>query len=559
MDRKHPEDSVSRRKFIKKGATIGLGAAALSGFDTPEANAQARVKWDREADVVIAGAGASGLCAAISAIDHGASVIAIDENHDIGGHAMVSGGNVPLGGGHSLQKKYGIADSADQVYLDHTDHANPEYWHSDRSLVRVWADENGPTFEFLLENGVQFREGAPGILLRPNSSVPSGTIRRLFTTQVFSNNLNETIAGSGGSGLVRALEVSARSKKVEFLLRHKLTAIIREKPSAGRVLGITARFENKNVNIRARRGVIITTGGHSSNVRFRRIFDPRLTEEYQVAGEPWSRQNGDGERLALAIGASLWATGNQTTDAGSPITKTRHIGCRYGYQSLKWNPKSPMFERAGASGLTIISFQNVILVNRVGVRFWNEMDNSFRFYQACLGTNGSLGKDGEKGNGGGPIWAIFDADAVTREKWDPKPPNVDPNGWFFSADTVAELAQKIVNPYQYKPVPANALEETVAKYNSHVDMGKDPDFNKPTPMYKIQKPPFYAAWSTPILHDTLTGLKINGKCEVIDIEDQVIPGLYCAGESAGGFGLHGLPRVTVFGRIAGRESARRQT
>ncbi len=559
MAKKRKDPVLSRRHFIKNGAALGVGATALAGLGAEEANAQTRVRWDRVADVVIAGAGAAGLCAAISARDHGVSVIAIEENHDIGGHAMVSGGNVPLGGGHSLQKKFGIVDNADLVYLDHTDHNNPEYRHSDRELVRVWADENAPTFEFLLENGVKFQDGEPRILRRPNSSVPSGTIRRLFNTQVYSTDLNVTIAGSGGSGLARGLEASARKKGVELLLRHKLTGIIREKPFGGKVLGITARFENKNVNIQARKGVIIATGGHTSNVDFRRIFDPRLTEEYQVAGEPWSRQSGDGERLAIGIGATLWATGTQTAEAGSPITKTRHIGCRYGYQSLKWNPKSPMFERAGASGLTVLNFQDVILVNRAGLRFWNEMDNSFSFYHACMGTNGNLGKNGDKPNGGGPIWAIFDADAVTREKWDPKPPNVDLNGWFFSADTIAELAGKIVNPYQNKPVPASALEQTVAKYNTSVDVGKDADFNKPTPMFKIQKPPFYAAWSTPILHDTLTGLKINGKCEVIDINDQVIPGLYCAGESAGGFGLHGLPRVTVFGRIAGREAARRQT
>jgi hypothetical protein len=49
-------------------------------------------------------------------------------------------------------------------------------------------------------------------------------------------------------------------------------------------------------------------------MQFRRIFDPRLTEEYQVTGEPWSRQTGDGEHLAMAIGASLWCTGTQTSD-----------------------------------------------------------------------------------------------------------------------------------------------------------------------------------------------------------------------------------------------------
>jgi succinate dehydrogenase/fumarate reductase flavoprotein subunit len=105
-------------------------------------------------------------------------------------------------------------------------------------------------------------------------------------------------------------------------------------------------------------------------------------------------------------------------------------------------------------------------------------------------------------------------------------------------------------------MPARALEETVAKYNSSVDAGKDPEFNRPGLMFRIQKPPYYAAWATPILHDALAGLRINSRCEVMDVRGQVIAGLYCAGESAGGFALHGLPRVTVFGRIAGREAAR---
>jgi hypothetical protein len=328
----------------------------------------------------------------------------------------------------------------------------------------------------------------------------------------------------------------------------------RESPTSGRVQGITASFYGKKVNIQARRGVIIATGGHSGNVEFRRMFDPRLTEEYQVAGEPWTKQNAEGEMLAMAIGASLWATSNTANEIGRTVTKTRHIGCKYGYQNLRWNPKSPMFDRAGASGLTVKDFQDLILVNQIGQRIWNEMDNTYNFLNACLGTNGNLGK-GDKVDGGGPIWAIFDADAAQREEWDPKPPNVDQNGYFFEADTLTQLAGKISNPYQLQPVPARALEEAVARYNSFVDAGKDADFGKPAPKHKIQKPPFYAAWSTPILHDCLAGLRINRKCQVIDLKGQVIPGLYCCGESAGGFALHGLPRVTVFGRIAGREAA----
>lgn len=479
--------------------------------------------------------------------DHGASVIVIEANHDIGGHAMLSGGNVPLGGGTSMQKKYGIEDSVDQVYLDHTNHANPQMRFCDRELVRVWANENVPTFEFLIENGVIFQDIKPTLF-------NGGTIPRQTVVKVYSDDLNETINGQNGSGLVRALEKSARAKGAEILLKHSMTKIIRESPTSGRVLGITAKFENKDVNIQAKKGVILCTGGHTSNVEFRRMFDPRLTEEYQVAGEPWSKQTAEGEIQALCIGAALWSTANQQNEGGRAVMKTRHIGCRYGYVNLKWKPKSPIFSQAGASGLTIGTWQNVILVNQAGLRFWNEMDETYAFRHAAMGTNGNLGKD-EKPNGGGPIWAIFDADAVTREKWDPNPPNVDVNGFFFSADTLAELAGKIKNPYQRHAMPGNVLEQTVAKYNSYVDMGKDVEFGRPTPMFKIQKPPFYAAWSTPILHDTLTGLKINIKCQVIDTRGQVIPGLYAAGETAGGFALHGLPRVTVFGRIAGREAA----
>ena len=129
---------------------------------------------------------------------------------------------------------------------------------------------------------------------------------------------------------------------------------------------------------------------------------------------------------------------------GAAITKTRHIGCRWGYYSLVYEPDSPMFRLARATGLTVKDWQNLIMVNQYGRRFWNEVDGSYKFFAAAMAYHG----DKTKLNGGGPIWAIFDADAVAREKWKPKPPNVDPDGYFFTADTIPELAARIKNPYQ---------------------------------------------------------------------------------------------------------------
>ena len=182
------------------------------------------------------------------------------------------------------------------------------------------------------------------------------------------------------------------------------------------------------------------------------------------------------------------------------------------------------------------------------------MDYSPNNYQdAALAPNeGSIAPD----FGAGPTWAIFDADAVKREKWDIKPPYTDPL-YFFSAPTLKELAAKIKkNPFTKVEMPGANLEATVARYNSIVDFGTDVDFGSPAPKHKIQTPPFYAAWASVEVHDTYAGLRINMKCQVMDMKGQVIPGLYCGGESAGGCSQHGQGRCITQGYIAGNAAAK---
>ena len=146
--------NLSRRDFVKTTAVGigGIGASALAGIDAAAAQAaEVPKRWDKTADVVVVGAGAAGLPAAIEAAEQGASVIVIEQNYDIGGHAIQSGGGMPLGGGTSLQKKYGIEDSPNRYFSDLV------HWHdyrfSDREIVRVFADWSAPTFEWLQEHG----------------------------------------------------------------------------------------------------------------------------------------------------------------------------------------------------------------------------------------------------------------------------------------------------------------------------------------------------------------------------------------------------------------------
>ena len=184
---------------------------------------------------------------------------------------------------------------------------------------------------------------------------------------------------SSGIGLVRPLEAAARKLGVQILLQHRMTNIIRENPISGRVIGITAMHQDKTLRILARKGVIIATGGSTSNINFRRMFDPRLTEEYcGVAGEPYSFQDASGELAGLAIGASLWGLYNQTGEFGSSITKPGRIGCQYGYVNLAWQPTSPVFHLARAIGLRVADWQDVILVKQAGLRFYDETQGQFR-------------------------------------------------------------------------------------------------------------------------------------------------------------------------------------
>ena len=78
----------------------------------------------------------------------------------------------------------------------------------------------------------------------------------------------------------------------------------------------------------------------------------------------------------------------------------------------------------------------------------------------------------------GPIWAIFDADTVAREGWQVTPPYVDPDGYCFQANTLAELAAAITNPYQAKPMDGATLQATVARYNTFVDSGSGCGFRQ---------------------------------------------------------------------------------
>src|SRR5262247_4850048 len=204
--------------------------------------------WDLEADILVIGSGAAGLPAAIKAVEGGASVIVVETNYDVGGHAIISGGHMALGGGTSAQKKYGIPDSPDTVFSDLTDwsiiqpNGAPDYRFNDRAVMRAFADHCALTYEFLLANGVELKPLPPDNRGAAGTGNSAPRENHAFWTKGASL---ESPNGANGTGLIRPLEASARAKGVRFLLNYKMANIIRAPSTVektGRVIGITATY-----------------------------------------------------------------------------------------------------------------------------------------------------------------------------------------------------------------------------------------------------------------------------------------------------------------------------
>ena len=208
-----------------------------------------------------------------------------------------------------------------------------------------------------------------------------------------------------GAALTRGLEFSAREKGVQFMLNRKMTEIVREQPFSGRVLGVRASYsprfnpdtkarlesyaQNGNVDerratitIRARRAILIGSGGHSANPQFRSMFYPAFNEPAFVSSG-WALlgphgQDASGIIAGMRIGANL---AGMQQNLG--ITQSFHIPPRLATRDTYTDmlPGHPTFPFRRSTGITLgtSSYEHLIAVNQVGKRFFNEMDVAKRY------------------------------------------------------------------------------------------------------------------------------------------------------------------------------------
>ncbi len=549
-----------------------------------------------------------------------------------------------------------LDDSVDLLFTDVTDwsivdpKAQSPYRYNEREMMRAWAENCPPTREFLMANYVRFtrvsgthgggglsRARAPYcfLMLGDVTDIRKGTITAEDAgladperTSAFAPVRMEdatSVVGPGavrnGVALARPLEFSMREKGVHVMLNRHFDDLIREEPFAGRVVGIRASYtprihpesgqrlesfwQNGNiderrpsVNIRARKAVILASGGHAGNPEVRSMFYGAMREPaFPTSGMALlgpAAQDASALKAALRIGANM-AGMQQNLSYPTTFHIASRLGTRDAYTDMF--PGHPTFDFRGSTGLSVggSGFEEFIAVNQVGKRFFNEVRLPKR-----PGANRYPGDKAAPGQGlahkpldwrncaaewvrqsytydhgldaaiamnegskaphyhSGSLWAIMDQDAIDRTGWELRFPFVnESNGYFFKADTIQELAGKIYAGHPFARVPLSHLAATVETWNGYVAAGADPEFEreKDAPMYAIAKPPFYALSIMVIWHDSYGGLRCNGRHQVIDMDGQPIPGLYAGGEAVGGFNKHGLGKGHVQGFIAGTFAA----
>lgn len=307
-----------------------------------------------------------------------------------------------------------------------------------------------------------------------------------------------------GPMLVKTLTKNIQALKIPMLFNTKADKILVDENGAVKGVQVTDEVGTYNINCKA---VILATGGFGANNEMVIKYKPDLTGfgTTNVSGA-----TGDGIKMAEELGAALVDIEQiQTHPTVHPETQTMYT------EAVRGN--------------------GAILVNKDGKRFVNELETRDVVSAAILKQ-----PDAQS-------YMIFDQKVRDGLKAIEKYISA---GIVFEGDTIEELAGKI-------GVDAAALAETMKTYAGYQASGTDAEFARASMEEPLTTPKYYAALCAPAVHHTMGGVKINPQAEVVKQDNAVIPGLFAAGEVAGGvhggnrLGGNAVTDIVVFGRIAG--------
>jgi succinate dehydrogenase/fumarate reductase flavoprotein subunit len=523
---------------------------------------------EREVDLLVAGAGPAGMTAALIASLEGLDVLLCEKSEQVGGTGATAAGTLWIPGNHQ-SKAAGYDDSAEAAerYLDalitgdarrdvraaflrtgpeaidylaaRTDvqfapcGKHPDYRGNlpgagvfgraivpkpfdGRLLGADFSRVRPPIPEYMLLGGMMVgKDDIPPLIGRFKSAE-----NFVYAAKLLLRYLGDRLRFSRGTrlmmgnALVARLYYSLKKRNVPILFGAALTDLVGDERG---ITGARLRQRGQEIVVKARKGVVLATGGFGHNRKFRQKFMPQPTPEHSLACET---NLGDGVALGQKLGAGI-APAKGRGGLWTPVSITRRRDGSQGlYPHLSLDRPKP----------------GLLAVNSAGRRFVNEACSYHDFVEAMF----------ERHEVEPSIPAYLVCDGTFIEKYgfgDIHPGTRDVgaferSGYIVSGRTLDELAGKI-------GVPSATLRETVARHNGFAETGIDVDFGKgetelnrfngdpkhgPNPCIgALKTSPFHAITVWPAEIAVSTGLATDADARVVDADGRAIPGLYACG------------------------------
>jgi len=467
--------------------------------------------WDMETDIVIIGFGATGACAAIEAAQAGADVKLFERNSGSGGASGLSGGEIYLGGngGTDVQRAAGFEDTTEDfaAYLKMA--GGPC---ADEAKCDLYAQEAVNHFNWLKAQGVPYRGNyMAGKIIEPmddTTLIWSGSEAAApfykSAKPAPRGHVIQHMGWGGGRPLVDILEAKARAMGVDVVVDARAMALIKD---ADKVVGAIFRIDNKPVFVKARKGVVLATGGFVMNEEMRRKYCP---ESFKINDPIGDKDDGTGINLGLSVGGDA-------------------IHMEQFFTTCPWT-----IPESHAKG---------VFVNIQGQRFINEDCYHGRVSRTAVDQPGDR------------VYLLLDSAHFEQ------PPE-------FARMTIAGTGNDWEEVERELEMAKGTLSRTMAFFNEHARAGRDPLFDKRLPILTpLDQGPFVALelhfQNSYFSFFTLGGLKTSTDGEVLDRAGAPIPGLFAAGRCTSGLPAWGhgyssgmsLADCTFFGRQAGRKAA----
>ena len=465
---------------------------------------------NRDADVVIVGAGIAGLSAALEIARGGGDVLVVDMASVFGGHAVSAHGGLAIVGS-PVQAAADIEDSPAIAIADFLNWGED----ADEAWVRYYV-ENSRTMihDWVVDLGVEFEE----LWHLAGNSVPR-----------FHN-----VRGRG-LGLVTPIYLAALRNGVRFRWNTRVDALLVED---GAVVGVrgTGLRDDSSVELRAPTVLLATGGFQSSLERVEANWNSDAPfPERILAGSGWN---------SLGLGLDL------AQEVNAQFHRLDH---QWNYVTGLPDPRYP----DAARGLNVLAFR-AVWVNLAGERFVNECASPKEAMPALLNQPT------------GSYWQILDARTreglvVSGSGWTEEKVET----LIFGDSDLVKTASTIRELALAAGIPEDALLETIDRFNRSVEQGVDAEFERfghvddglpCRDVMPLQQPPFYAIRLFPLARKSMGGITIDSEAHVVGEGGRPIPGLYAAGEVTGFGGINGkaglegtfLGPSILTGRVAGR-------